>query len=170
MQRKKRLGTIIAFVFILILGIFIGAFGAVLYSGQLIANTISVLTFLELSRSEDAAMDASKLDSPETAIWALERHLDLIAELREVDFPEEGILDLQEVTAHVRLMRLYDSLGKVDEKRKHISKAVEIAKTSKLFKLMPIDSEEDLNVFLNGLDNPSQRDETYWQRKMQKDI
>ena len=116
----------------------------------------------ELFDSYEAATLAYKSQSPEIAIWALDRHLELIDNFRKFNYPPR-FLDTQAILVHARLAKLYDALGKMDEKRDHVRMALDVARSSISLGLQKITSEEGLFVFLTGVDDPSKRDSTFFE-------
>jgi hypothetical protein len=127
-------------VVVLIVGIGIGALGALVYSGHSVALTVMEIKTGELFDSYEAAILAYKSQSPEIAIWALDRHLELIDNFRKFKYPPRS-LDTQAILVHARLAKLYDALGKMDEKRDHVRMALDVARSSISLGLQKITSE-----------------------------
>jgi hypothetical protein len=150
-------------VVVLIVGIGIGALGALVYSGRSVAWGVMEIKTGELFDSYEAATLAYQSQSPETAIWALDRHLELIDKFRKFKYPPR-FLDTQAILVHARLAKLYDALGKIDEKRDHVRMALDVAQSSISLGLQKITSEEGLFVFLTGVDDPSTRDSTFFMK------
>lgn len=158
MQSRKRVALVA--ILSLVLGIGVGTGGALLFSGRLIANVLLEMKRTELAKSSDATGDASTSEAASTAIWALNRHLNLIGELGRIGYPQHE-LDVEAVIAHARLARIWDSLKNAEKRSEHACLGLEIAHSCDSPGLQKMTSEKDFMVFAHGLDDPAKRPTGY---------
>jgi hypothetical protein len=121
-----RFKRIIVVFSIFTVGLLLGAGGGIAYSGWLMANTLLMLKRTELCKSSEIAFGAYKSQTPETGAWALEQHLKLVENDRELGIPKYE-LDCGAFLAHARLAKLFDSLGKRNETKDHVRCALDLA-------------------------------------------
>jgi len=86
-----------------------GACVALVYSAQLTARVLLELKTQELYRSFDAVTEAARSQTAETACWALERHLQLMAELKNIGYSSSH-LDTQAIVVHAQLAAKADAI------------------------------------------------------------
>jgi hypothetical protein len=156
--REKKLNmkarTILVPVFFLVLGGGIGIVAGILYATHTTATVMLALKQEELRRSYDAALNACKTQSPETAVWASDQLLMLIQDFRKIGYSNRT-LTTQEIIAHARLAKLWEVNGQIDKKDEQVHLALELAKSSNSPGLEEITSEKLLFVFLENAEKRS---------------